>query len=330
MKKIFIFLIIILILGLGLFFWQGIYLPKDSTNTENKLFLVKSGEGVFEIGQNLEKEGLIKNKYFFSFYAIIKRLEKNFLAGRYELNSSMNIPKITDKIISGQIFKIKITIPEGFKLMQISQILREKNLISADLDTFYLKEFKSEFSFLNDAPDERNLEGFLFPDTYFFEGIESDKEIIEKFLVNFDKKLNPELSEEIKRQEKTIFDIVIMASLIEKEVKTREEKELVSGILWKRLENNMPLQVDATLAYITNKKTTKISIEETQIDSPYNTYKYLGLPLGPICNPGLESLKAAIYPKNSEYWYYLSTPEGKTIFSKTLAEHNIAKAKYLW
>jgi len=99
--------------------------------------------------------------------------------------------------------------------------------------------------------------------------------------------------------------------------------------LWKRLENNIPLQVDATITYITGKKTTKISIEETQIDSPYNTYKYLGLPIGPICNPGLESILAAMYPKSSEYWYYLSTPEGETIFSKTLEEHNIAKAKYL-
>jgi len=104
---------------------------------------------------------------------------------------------------------------------------------------------------------------------------------------------------------------------------------VVSGILWKRLKNNIPLQVDATISYITGKKTTEISIEETKIDSLYNTYKYKGLPLGPVCNPGLESIKAAIYPKNSEYWYYLSTPEGETIFSKTLEEHNIAKAKYL-
>jgi len=120
-----------------------------------------------------------------------------------------------------------------------------------------------------------------------------------------------------------------MASLIEKEVKTKEDKEVVSGILWKRLKNNIPLQVDATITYLTGKKTTKIPLEDLQIDSLYNTYKYKGLPLGPICNPGLDSIKTAIYPKNSEYWYYLSTPEGATIFSKNLEEHNIAKAKYL-
>jgi len=99
--------------------------------------------------------------------------------------------------------------------------------------------------------------------------------------------------------------------------------------LWKRRNHNIPLQVDATITYITGKKTTKVSIEETKIDSLYNTYKYLGLPLGPICNPGLESIKAAVNPEDSDYWYYLSTPEGETIFGKTLEEHNIAKAQYL-
>ena len=146
---------------------------------------------------------------------------------------------------------------------------------------------------------------------------------------NFDKKLTTDLREEIQKQGKTIFEIVTMASLIEKEVREKEDKEIVSGILWKRLKNNIPLQVDATISYITGKQTTKISREETQIDSPYNTYKYLGLPIGPICNPGIDSIKAAIYPKNSQHWYYLSTSEGKTIFSETLEEHNLAKAKYL-
>jgi len=117
--------------------------------------------------------------------------------------------------------------------------------------------------------------------------------------------------------------------MLEKEVKDFEAKKLVSGILWKRFKNGIPLQVDATITYITGKKTTQISLEDLQIDSPYNAYKYRGLPLGPICNPGLESILAAIYPKESEYWYYLSTPEETTIFSKTLQEHNLAKVKYL-
>ena len=120
-----------------------------------------------------------------------------------------------------------------------------------------------------------------------------------------------------------------MASLIEKEVIGKEDKEIVSGILWKRLKIGMPLQIDATIVYITGKKTTEISREETKIDSPYNTYRYLGLPPGPICNPGLESIITAVYPKISDNWYYLSSPEGETYFSKNLEEHNIKKVRYL-
>ena len=286
-----------------LFLWQGIYFPKYIKTTESKLFLVETGQNFFQIGKNLEKEGLIKNRFYFTFYVLIRGGQKKLQAGEYELNPSMSMAEIEKKIVSGDIVKIIVTIPEGFRVKQIEERLNLK------------------------LPGE-DLEGFLFPDTYEFPLNVSGEEVVKKMTENFNKKIAP-YRDEIYDSEKTLFEIITMASLLEKEVKTLEEKQLVSGILWKRLENNMPLQVDATISYITGKKTTKISKEETQIDSPYNTYKYLGLPLGPICNPGLESIKAALYPEISQYWYYLSTPEGETIFSKTLEEHNIAKAKYL-
>ena len=284
--------------------WQGIYLPKDVNLTESKLFLVEKGQNLFQIAENLEKDSLIKNKSFFDFYIFIKGTQRKLQAGEYYLSPSENVPTIAKKIISGDIAKTVVTIPEGFTVKQIEEKLGLK------------------------LPGG-NLEGFLFPDTYQFPAKISGEEVVKKMRDNFEKKLTPDLREEIERQGKTIFEIITAASLIEKEVKTKEDKETVSGILWKRLKNNIPLQVDATIFYITNKKTTEISIEETKIDSPYNTYKYKGLPLGPICNPGLESILAAMYPKSSEYWYYLSTPEGETIFSETLEEHNSAKSKYL-
>ena len=146
---------------------------------------------------------------------------------------------------------------------------------------------------------------------------------------NFGAKLLPEIREEISRQEKTIFEIITMASLIEKEVRTLEDKKIVSVILWKRLDVEMPLQVDATIAYLTGKKTTRVSLEELKIDSPYNTYKYRGLPLGPIANPGIESITAAVEPGKTDFWFYLSKPDGTTVFSRNLDEHNAAKNKYL-
>ncbi len=214
------------------------------------------------------------------------------------------------------------------------EYLEEKGLKKDEFLKLSKKDFSDSFDFLKDKPKDLSLEGYIFPDTYYInkQNITNSGQLeylIKIFLENFKKKLTSEMREEINRQEKTIFKIIIMASMIEKEVKIPEDKKIVSGILWKRLENNIPLQVDATISYITGKKGINISIDDTKIDSPYNTYKYRGLPLGPISNPGLESIIAAIYPETSAFWYYLSTPDGTTIFSKTLEEHNIAKQKYL-
>ena len=174
------------------------------------------------------------------------------------------------------------------------------------------------------------LEGYLFPDTYEIRRDEGIEEIVTKMLQNFDKKMTKDLKEELKRQNKTIFEIIIMASVLEKEVKILEDKEIVSGIFWKRIEEKMPLQSCATIAFIKGENQWQYSYEDTRIKSPYNTYLNLGLPLGPISNPGIESIKAAIFPKESEYNYFLTDPEtGKTIFSKTYEEHNANKSKYL-
>ncbi|MBC7074206.1 endolytic transglycosylase MltG [Candidatus Parcubacteria bacterium] len=310
MKKIlfFSFIFLILILFLVQFFWQGIFVPKDSKGAGKEVvFIVKKGENVFEIGEKLEKEGLIENKIFFDFYILLQRKEKDLKAGKYLLSSEMSVSQIAQKIIEGKIAQMKITIPEGFSVKDI------ENLLNLDL------------------PDE--LEGYLFPDTYYFSINPTSEEVVQKMRENFNSKISP-YREEIEKSGKTLEEIIIMASLIEKEVFNTKEcpncKNLVSGILWKRIKNKIPLQVDATITYITGKKTTKISLEDTKIDHPYNTYKYLGLPPGPICNPGLESILAALRPEESEYWYYLTTREGKVIFSKTFQEHIFAKAKYLY
>lgn len=331
--SLFLFVVLFLTLSAGVFFiWQGIYFSKDFQKKETSLFKIEKGQDFMEISANLEKEGLIKNRIFFQIYVLAKQKHNNLQAGSYLLAPAMSVPEMAEKIFKGQTLKIKVTIPEGFTIEQIEQELKSKiktQNLKFSLKSQNLQSFKNEFNFLQDIPDDASLEGFLFPDTYFFEPEMSEKEVVKVFLANLNGKLNPRLREEIKKQEKTIFDVVKMASLLEKEVKTLEDKKLVSGILWKRLEHDMPLQVDATISFITGKKTAKVSFEEIQIDSPYNTYKYQGLPIGPICSPGLDSILAAIYPQESEFWYYLSTPEGKTIFSKALKEHILAKEKYL-
>ncbi len=327
------------------YLWQGIYLPKDSNSQDEKFFLIKKGEGIKEIAASLEKEKIIKSKKIFILYTVLTRKSKNIYAGIYLLSPSMNIVEIVNKLTSGKTAKEKITIIEGWNIKDIAWYFENKGIFQAEeffevvgfpmvdysshKDLPLPKDFSDEYEFLEDKPKNIGLEGYLFPDTYFIERDASVEDIVEMMLDNFNKKLNPELREEISRQGKTIFDIITMASLLEKEVKNFDDKRIVAGILWKRLKMGMPLQVDATIIYITGKKTTFVSKKETEVDSPYNTYKYKGLPPTPICNPGFESILASIYYKDSEYFYYLTTPEGKTIFSRTLAEHNIATAKYL-
>jgi len=293
-KKIFIISIIFV---LGIYILQGICPQKGG----EKMFSVGKGQSLFQISQNLEKEGLVKNRFFFDICVFLKGGQKKLQAGEYQLNPSMGISEIAQKIISGDIAKIIVVIPEGFTVKQIEERVRLK------------------------LPGE-DLEGFLFPDTYQFPAGVSGEGVVKEMRDNFDKKIAP-YQDEIAKAGLTLSDVVKMASLLEKEIRTKEDKFLVSGILWKRLKNGIPLQVDATIAYLTGKK--MVSQGDTKINSPYNTYKVKGLPFGPICNPGIDSIIAAIHPESSQFWFYLSTPDGKTIFSKTLEEHNLAKAKYL-
>ena len=314
---------------LFLFVFFEVYFPKDPNSKEQILFEIKRGEGLREISQNLKEKGIIKNATLFQLYTFLNGTSRQLKAGYYFLSPAFSFQQLVEKFAKGKVAKERVTIPEGFTLKEIQERLKETILIKGDISQLKVKDFKEEFDFLKEVPENSNLEGFLFPDTYEFFYGEKAEEIARKMLTNFGQKINAELRKEIERQGKSIYQIVIMASMLEKEVKTLEDKKLVSGILWKRLEKAMPLQVDATINFITGKKTIKISLEDLQIDSPYNTYKYKGLPIGPISNPGLDSILAAIYPKESEFWYYLSLPEGKTIFTKTLQEHNFFKAKYL-
>jgi len=303
----------------GIWLWQGIYFTKAENSQIKKSFLIEKGQGIEKISFNLRKEDLIKNKWSFLVYIFLKGDSKKLQAGEYLLSPNQTIPEIAEKFVFGDVVKEKITIIEGWNLRDIGWYFENKGICQAE----ELYDQAEELYGLKD------LEGYLFPDTYEIRKSDTFEEIVKKMLDNFNEKLTSELREEIKNQGKTISEIITMASLLEKEVRTNTDKKIVSGILWKRINHNIPLQVDATIVYITSKQTIKIPKEDLEIDSPYNTYKFRGLPIAPICNPGLESIKAAIYPEDSDYFYYLSTLEGKTIFSKTLKEHNIAKARYL-
>lgn len=335
MKKIIIIFILILIVIFSL----QIYLPREFSVSNEVIFEIKKGQGFSDIAFNLQKEGLIWWSPALQIYVLATNAAGKLQAGTYILSTNMNVPQIVEKFIGGDIGKDRITIIEGWNLRNIGFYFENRGMFRAEelweiagfpaADYAEGADFSDKYAFLESKPTNVGLEGFLFPDTYEITRDMTVKEIIEKMLDNFDKKLPPALRAEISKQDKTIFQIVTMASIIEKEVPTKEDKEIVAGIFWKRLKLGMPLQADATIAYIKGVDQWRYSFEDTRIESPYNTYFNYGLPRGPISNPGIDSILAAIYPQSSEYLYYLSTTEGKTIFSRTLEEHNVAKAKYL-
>ena len=277
-------------------------------------FSIKKGEGLKEIAVNLEEDGLIRNQIWFVSYIIYKDWTAKLQAGEYILNPSLNIKQIAEKLVKGDAVSrdIEFTIPEGFTLKKIDARLAQLGLIKPGEISMYPQ-----------------LEGYLFPDTYLIDTNSNAEDIIAKMKENFNKKLDKNLRDEIKRQGKTVEEIVIMASLIEKEVKTEQDRHIVSGIFWNRIRDNYPLQSCATIAYILEEDKWRYSIEDTKKDSPYNTYQNTGLPKGPICNPGLSAIRAAINLQENDFYFFLSKPSGETVFSKTLEEHNINKAKYL-
>ncbi len=322
------FLFLLLFCAIAFF---EIYIPKTHGISPVVFYDVKRGMGDEDVARDLAKQGIIKSSLFFRIYTVVSGNHAKIQAGRYSVSSSMSIAAIVKKFASGDIVKEKITIIEGWGSKDIAKYLESKKLYSQKefLDAAS-QDWSQGFDFLKDKPAGLGLEGYLFPDTYHVAIGLTPQDLIKIILNNFDKKLAPELRRETASQKKSIFQIVTMASILEKEVKTLDDKKVVAGILWKRIKNGIPLQVDSTINYITDKNDPSASLKDTKINSRYNTYKYAGLPLGPISNPGMDSILAAIYPKESPYLYYLSADgTGKTIFSKTLEEHNIAKARYL-
>ncbi|MDD4607026.1 MAG: endolytic transglycosylase MltG [Patescibacteria group bacterium] len=343
-KFIFLLIIILTIIYLGYFF-SLIYFS-NNTNLNQERFVIESGQGVKQITSKLKQDGLIKNKFLFEVYIYLKKSEANFQVGEFYLRPGLGYKKIVQKLTSTTEAKEKqITLIEGWRVDDIGQYLEEQGLFSKkeflelvgwprinynfNDDLSRPKDFSEDYDFLQDKPKNYGLEGYIFPDTYRIYQEASIEDIVRKSLDNFNTKLTSELRQEIKKQNRSIYEIITLASIIEKEVVRDEDRKIVAGIFYNRLNINMGLQADSTINYITGKQNTRSTIEDLEVDSLYNTYKYRGLPPGPICNPGLSSILAAIYPAETDYLYFLTTPEGEAIFSRNFEEHKINKAKYL-
>ena len=284
----------------------------------------------------LEEEGLIQYKFLFKLYAQFSHAADKIAPGTYMLNTEMDYHALVSSMGSSSATRQEadITIPEGYSIDQVFQLLDDRGVTSVEKLQDMAANWDYAFDWLQDIPlgDYHRLEGYLFPDTYTFQLGENPKYVINKMLVNFDAKMGEYMAQyEGEEAQYSLHDIVTIASLIEKETDSTDYRT-ISSVIYNRLENPTAetagyLQIDATLVYLNGGKTPTLA--DRNIDSPYNTYLYQGLPAGPISNPGMQSLMAAMNPENTSYYFYVLNPETKLHeYTRTYAEHQALVERY--
>ncbi|MBI5466476.1 MAG: endolytic transglycosylase MltG [Candidatus Kerfeldbacteria bacterium] len=304
-----------------------------------KSFVISSGQSVKEIELNLRAANFIRSGFWFEIWVWFTGTEKRFVAGEYRLSAGTNLINLV-RWLTGAAppsSEITVTLVEGWTRQQMADYLSRVGFndavnfltltgsigsMSGALQEIDAKLFASK-------PAAASLEGYLFPDTYRLYHDAESLDLVTKMLINFKRKFSPLWLEAGSRQGHSVHAIVTLASIVEREVSSAQDRALVADIFWRRLKVGRGLEADSTINYITGKKTPAVSVDDLKLNSPYNTYRYRGLPPGPISNPGESALRAVMQPTPNQYWYFLTTKDGQVIYSKTFEEHKAVKQKYL-
>lgn len=310
-------LVLALLLGGSVLWWNDATRPINPREITPVTFTIHKGDGARSIAANLATARLIRSPT--AFFILIKYLgiEHDLQVGEFRIHRDMNTNSIAQALTHG-VLDVWITTLEGWRIEEIASKLAK------DFDI-------PESEFLKIA-----REGYMFPDTYRLSPDATPGAIVKMFADNFDTKVTTKMREDAKKNTLSLAQVVILASIVEREGRTAEDRPIIAGILLKRLDADWPLQVDATLQYAlgyqTNEKSwwkKELFEEDRNIKSLYNTYLHTGLPPGPICNPGIAAISAVIYPKSTDYWYYIHDPKGVPHFARTVDEHNANVARYL-
>jgi UPF0755 protein len=295
-----------------------------SLEANEQIVNIPEGAGIKTIASLLESAGIIRNGTMFYLLDLLHG-KGSLKAGEYSLNPSMRPLEILEIIRQGRVIQYKFTVPEGFNIFQITDLLEKKGLAKRDIffalcsDPNILKYWNIQGS---------TVEGYLFPDTYFFSKNIPERLILDVMIRNFWNIFTPQMHERAKELGFTVHEIITLASLIEKETSLPEERPLVSAVFHNRLRERIRLQCDPTVIYGLENFNGNLTKKDLRKMTPYNTYRKRGLPPGPIANPGLGCLQAALNPKNVKYKYFVSKNDGSHEFSETLNEHNRAVLKY--
>ncbi len=317
---------LLLLFSIFILYWFLFVPPSGAALT--KIIFIKKGSHLKRVSETLEQEGIIKNRHFFVLLTAALGKKTKIRAGEYEFHTQMLPMEVLDALVKGQVKRHLVTIPEGYTLFQIAQLLEDLNLVEKKA---FLQKATSPALInalgLSQAAGS-TLEGYLFPETYHLFREMDPEEVIQMMVHQFKKVFGTELAHLPPELGISEREAVILASLIEKETSLPEEKSLVSAVFHNRLKRNIPLQSDPTVIYGIKNFNGNLTKEDLLARTPYNTYLVVGLPPTPICNPGKESLLAALHPASVPYLYFVSKNDGSHYFSSEIEEHNRAVWKY--
>lgn len=322
-KKLFVLLIFAFLIFVGGFVWWSGAIKAPSRDETEKRVVITRGSSASQIGNELKQGGIVKNSFAFKFYVHATGASKDIQAGEYNLSSNLKLREVVDRLLDGP-SEIWVTIPEGLRREQVAEkFVSTFGLLEAAGSTF-----RSDF-----LAKTQNSEGYLFPDTYLLPKDASAAAVANLMTATFGKRVTSEMRDDLAQTGLALDEAVTLASLVERETLSNEERPVVAGIILNRLEADWPLQVDAAVQYAVGKPgdwwPRPLASSDLAVNSFYNTYEFTGLPPGPIASPGLSSIKAAIYPENSDYWFYLHDSDGEIHYAETLEEHNLNIARYL-
>lgn len=336
MKKLIIAIAILLILGIAADRWYMRQLSAYDSSDVRTVVKIDKGSSTAQIADQLYTQKLIRSPFAFKTYIKLHGIAGQLKAGTFILQSSMDTPSIITALTGGKTQEEVVTIPEGYTVEDIDALLAKKGIIQAgDLVHCAQTCDFSSFAFLPKdtsdlAPRGGKVEGYLYPDTYYVETENFvPKFFIERLLSTFKQKVIDAYASDIRASHRSANDIVTMASLIEEETRNAGERPTVAGILWKRLDQHMSLGVDASVKYVLDRGNAALTASDLQVQSPYNLRKEQGLPPGPIASPSISSIKAALHPVSSPYFYYLHDANGTIHYAVTNDEQNLNRAKYL-
>ena len=319
-------------LALGLTLVLSACHTDKTINQQKVLFEIKKGDNMTVIAKRLKQEHIIGNMTRFRVLAKIMHMDRDVKVGMYDVNPNEEYKDLISKFAHGRTHYVRLTIPEGWTIFQIADLVRQKGLDTAS--NFIKACSKKTFLDRYHISYSRSLEGYLYPDTYFVPLDYKSDAIIEMMLNHFDEVVNKKVRAKIKSEGKTLNEILTMASIVEKEDRVEYEKPIIAGVYYNRLKLRMKLQADPTLIYaliLDGEYHGDIKFKHLRPPwpSPYNTYYVYGLPPGPIANPGKTSILAVMFPANVPYLYFVANPaNGKHDFSRTLSEHNMKVRLY--